>query len=169
MNGGDWSSARIIDIAATQTIHVADRNADRIRMSGSSDVILKATAAEALGLAIHELATNAAKYGALRAPDGYVEVEWSLSGDDGGEVLEIAWSERGGPKVKTPTRTGFGSLLIKRNMEQAFGAPVSMDWAPEGLEWRIVAPAERVISELIEAIDTHGAFGPFVVAAPLAH
>lgn len=169
LNGGDWSGARIVDIVATQTMHVVEGAADRVRIDGPPDVILKATPAEALGLAIHELATNATKYGALQVPEGHVEIEWALGGDEIDPMLVIVWRERGGPPVEEPSRTGFGSILIRRNMEQVFGGPVTMRWAPDGLEWQVEARAGAVIAETVESIDTHGAFGPYVAPPPLAH
>lgn len=169
LNGGDWSGARIVDIVATQTMHVAEAGSGRIHLTGPKDLILKAPAAEALGLAIHELATNALKYGALSVPDGRVDVDWEVAEEDGETTLTIGWRERGGPPVKAPARTGFGSILIARNVEQAFAAPVTVEWAPEGLTWHTTAPAERVLAESVEQIQALSAFGPGLSERPLAN
>lgn len=168
LNGGDWSGARIADIVSTQTIHVVDPGHDAIFFGGSDDLILKAPAAEALGLAIHELATNAQKHGALRSPEGRVDVDWKVTSEAGEKRLVITWRERGGPPVSAPARNGFGTLLIARNVEQAFGAPVILDWNAGGLTWRATAPAERVLAETIDDVQALSAFGPGIASEGVA-
>ena len=89
---------------------------------------------------MHELATNAAKYGALSRPDGRVVVEWRVVavGDD--DTIHLVWSEHGGPPVSPPTRKGFGSRLIERGLAGAVGGEVSLAYEPDGLICRVVAP-----------------------------
>ncbi|GGC66302.1 hypothetical protein GCM10011504_50330 [Siccirubricoccus deserti] len=96
-----------------------------------------------LNLALHELATNAAKYGALSAPGGRVEVAWTLerAGKRGAPPLvEIVWRERGGPPVWPPEHRGFGSPLLERGLTRECGGEVRLDFAPEGVECRIRLP-----------------------------
>jgi PAS domain S-box-containing protein len=92
--------------------------------------------AQALGLALHELATNAAKYGALSLPAGWVRVDWSGEGG----LLELTWREGGGPPVTVPTRRGFGTTILAHSLGGSLGGFVEMDWAPEGVTARLVLP-----------------------------
>ena len=93
-----------------------------------SDVTLSPKDAQNLSLALHELATNAVKHGALSSPSGRINIAWAVRGGDGGRVLSFHWQERGGPPVVAPTRRGFGTTLLKAT----FG-DVRFDYAPEGL------------------------------------
>ena len=154
LDGGDWSGARIDAIVEAQLAHIDDAARERVRLDGSDDLTIKAAQAEALGLAIHELATNAEKYGALSDESGSVMVEWSRTTDEAGEeMLQISWTETGGPAVTAPTRTGFGTTLITRNMEHVFGGKVSLDYADSGLSWRALCPASDCLTESIEAVE----------------
>ena len=91
--------------------------------------LLEPNAAQAIAVALHELATNAAKYGSLSATKGYVELKW-LRGTDGQLILR--WTETGGPAVQTPSRQGFGSRVIRQTIKQLQGK-VQFNWRPEGL------------------------------------
>jgi PAS domain S-box-containing protein len=95
-----------------------------------------------LSLAMHELSTNAVKYGAWSTHDGVVEVRWSIyrPGGGGPERLKLAWTERGGPEVAPPARRGFGSRLIERGLAAEMGGEVQMRFEPEGLVCVIDAP-----------------------------
>lgn len=93
-----------------------------------------------LALMIHELATNAAKYGALRAAEGSVAITWTLAEALADPMVTFRWQEHGGPPVVPPTRKGFGSRLIERGLAGAVGGEVSMRYAPEGLVCTLVAP-----------------------------
>ena len=104
-------------------------------------VTLEADNATAVALALHELATNAVKYGALSAPTGRVCVEWRL-GDDARRELRLNWRESGGPPVVAPASRGFGSQLIERSLGQAFGGTAALSFAPDGLRAEIVAPLD---------------------------
>ena len=99
-------------------------------------MLLAPDAAQTTAVALHELATNAAKYGALSGEDGYVDVAWSLT--DGGSVV-IRWTESGGPRVYSPSHSGFGTRVIN-NMIQGIGGKVQFNWRAEGLECQIVLP-----------------------------
>jgi len=99
-------------------------------------ITLSPKGAVALGMAIHELATNAAKYGALSAKNGTVTIDWAI--EDG--RLCIRWSERGGPPVAKPSRSGFGRVLLERALASDLEAEVTLDFAPEGLTCAIALP-----------------------------
>ena len=153
LDGGDWSGARIVDIVNAQLEHVAPERRDQIAIAGPDHQVLGANCAEALGLAIHELATNAEKYGALSSSEGKVEIEWHLSGEDGAEeMLHVMWRESGGPAVDAPIRTGFGTLLIKRNIDTVFRTDATLDFRPEGLCWSFASPARNCLIDKIERV-----------------
>ena len=112
----------------------------RSRLSGPP-VQLPANAVEMLGLAFHELATNAAKHGALTAPEGEVEVSWTLGkGRTGSRIVDIVWCERGGPPVAPPAERGFGTRLLEQGLTHDFGGTVRLDFHADGLECRIAVP-----------------------------
>src|SRR3954469_10465219 len=90
-----------------------DRAGTRVLLSGPA-VELSAELALPMGMAVHELTTNAAKYGAFSTPRGWLEVEWDVRGMDGARKLQLCWTERGGPLVEKPSQKGFGSSLIQR-------------------------------------------------------
>jgi two-component sensor histidine kinase len=87
---------------------------------------------------LHELATNAAKYGALSVPDGHIQVEWSRAPD--GRVV-LRWTETGGPPVKAPTRRGFGTRVMDRMIRGQSKGEIRFDWRAEGLVCEITLPA----------------------------
>lgn len=154
LDGGDWTGAHIADVIKSQIEHVGHRRRARIEVSGPDELIVDARYAEALGLAIHELATNATKYGALSGDSGMVHVGWSSSTDeDGKAILEFTWTESGGPRVSPPERTGFGSLLIKRNMESVFGGKVTLDHREEGLSWQMTCSADECLTDRIDRFE----------------
>jgi two-component system CheB/CheR fusion protein len=104
-------------------------------------VAISGNAMTSFALVFHELATNAAKYGAFSARGGQVAIEWSR---EGGE-LHIVWREQGGPPVKAaPEREGFGSLLARRSVQGQLGGELAYEWDPDGLIVRLSAPSERL-------------------------
>ncbi|WP_165943251.1 PAS domain S-box protein [Roseicella aquatilis] len=114
------------------------------RLEGPS-VWLQATATQPLAMAVHELATNAVKHGALSLPGGEVTVCWHLAdGDDGRSVLRLRWAEAGGPAIAgPPTRRGFGSRVLEGTVRGQLGGAVSLDWAAAGLACAIEVPLGR--------------------------
>ena len=106
---------------------------------------LQANAAVTMAMALHELCTNAIKYGALSQPGGHVEVTWSL--DPGAaRPFHFQWRERGGPLVTPPTDTGFGTSMIKRALASALQAKVQLVYAPEGLVCSVDAPSTVLVT-----------------------
>ncbi len=120
-------------------VGLQDDGSGRIVYRGPA-VEIGGRAALALALMTHELATNAAKYGALSTPDGRVDVEWSLAGEDVDPVLAITWRERGGPIVVPPSRKGFGSRLIERGLVSAVDGRIALTYPPEGVRCVVEAP-----------------------------
>ena len=138
--GRGWDSAALAELIATQLKAFGAGNGEQIETHGPA-VSLNPTAAQTLGLAFHELATNAAKYGALSVDDGYVRIEWSL-----GKVFSVSWTEIGGPPVKTPKRSGFGTLVTQKMTARGLGGEVDMEYAETGVVWKLSAPAEAIVS-----------------------
>ncbi|EDP65745.1 sensor histidine kinase, putative [alpha proteobacterium BAL199] len=123
-------------------------DAERLRIDGPG-VQLSPRAALSLSMAVHELCTNAAKYGALSKPEGHVDVRWSLDmGEDGERHLSLRWTETGGPTVSPPQRKGFGSRLIEHALATELNGAVSLDYARAGLVCTIEAPLKAVIGDL---------------------
>jgi len=104
------------------------------------DLRLKPKSAVALSMALHELGTNALKYGALSAAGGTVEVRWSAS--DG--RFRLCWQETGGPPVAPPSHRGFGSRMIERGLAAELQGEVRIDWRPEGVVCIIDAPLDAI-------------------------
>ena len=104
------------------------------------DLRLQPKAAETLGLAVHELATNALKYGALSASEGAVEVKWDVEPDGEAQLLRLVWREKGGPPVTAPSKRGFGTRLIERSLASEFGGDVGIDFAASGVVCTVRAP-----------------------------
>ena len=115
---------------------------DRFRLGGPS-VAVSARSALTLSMALHELATNAAKYGALSRHDGRVDINWRISPSPE-RAFELTWSESGGPPVIPPTHEGFGSRLIKGALTAELGATTCADYLPSGAVWRIAAPLDNI-------------------------
>lgn len=111
----------------------------KVVLEGSDAVRVSANATTGMALVLHELATNAAKYGPLGQSDGQLVVTWTLS-----DVLELVWSEQGGPAVVPPTRAGFGSRLTKRTVEGQFQGTISYSWDPTGLNVTMTLPAAKL-------------------------
>jgi PAS domain S-box-containing protein len=134
----DWSGVEIEDLVRAQLAPLADLIGSRIIVQGLS-FRLKPVAAQAIGLALHELATNAGKYGALSTAAGRVDISWRIDGD----TLTISWTERDGPPVSTPTRRGFGTVVTEAMVGYSVDGTVDLDYAPSGLTWRLTCPAAR--------------------------
>lgn len=140
---GDEGAGLEAVLAGALAIH-DDGEPDRIRLSGPA-IEVGPKAALSLSLMIHELATNAAKYGAFSVPGGRVAVEWTIEGEAEGRaspdaLVRMVWTERGGPPVAAPSRKGFGSRLIERGLSGAVGGETRTDYAPDGVVCRITAP-----------------------------
>ncbi|KYF88955.1 protein kinase, partial [Sorangium cellulosum] len=143
LNQTSWQGASLRDIVCAELAPHADCDADRVHVTGEH-VRLRPEAAVTLGMAIHELATNAAKYGALSQPSGRVEIAWDVSADGREPLLWLEWREMGGPPVRPPRRRGFGSRLIERDLGRQLAREVRLDFVPEGVRCVMHLPLERV-------------------------
>lgn len=133
LSQSNWREASIHQLVRTELAPYLDDEGDRITMAGP-EISLAPNEALSLGLAIHELATNAAKYGALSSAEGTVSVSWSLLSP---EVAEIVWQEMGGPQTLPPTRRGFGLELIERIVAQELNSKVDLEFLPTGVRCRL--------------------------------
>jgi hypothetical protein len=121
-------------------VDFADLVGSRITAHGPP-VRLNAAAAQAIGLAIHELSTNAGKYGALSVDTGCVDVAWRLEG----EVFCMSWIERDGPPVSQPKRQGFGSMVVDPMVKQTVNGEIQLDYALSGVAWNLTCPAANAL------------------------
>jgi two-component system, chemotaxis family, CheB/CheR fusion protein len=112
------------------------------------DVALTPKAGLALAMAIHELASNAAKYGALSTVSGRLEVRWTITGGTDNEILALAWTESGGPAVQPPIRRGFGTTLIERSLTHELDAEVRREFAAPGLRCTIEIPLTEEVGRV---------------------
>ncbi|WP_152046160.1 sensor histidine kinase [Aureimonas psammosilenae] len=136
--GRGWESVMLADLVRGQLKAFGAGSSGQFVISGP-DVRLNPTAAQTIGLALHELATNAAKYGALSVPDGHVRIVWSQT-----EEFELNWREVDGPPVQRPTRSGFGTLVVQKMTSRGLGGTVDMDYARSGVVWKLRCPVESV-------------------------
>jgi PAS domain S-box-containing protein len=135
----DWHGASLGELVRSQLGHYLDDTGQQIAIEGPP-LRLKPEAAQSLGLALHELATNAMKYGALSVPTGRVSISWTRRPETEGGGLEIQWVEGGGPAVEEPRKRGFGSLVINRNLTRSLDAEVEYAFAQDGVRCRIIIP-----------------------------
>jgi len=138
-----WYGVSLFELVRSQLGHYLDREGAQVSLDGPG-VVLKPEAAQSLGLALHELATNAAKYGALSVPSGHIFIKWRRMPATEGHGVEIIWSEERGPKVKAPKQRGFGSMVVEHNLTRSLDAEVEMTFAPAGLRCRIVIPVTQL-------------------------
>lgn len=139
-----WQGAPLADLMRQQLVPFVDIQGSRIELIGP-DIVVTAEATQAIGLAIHELATNAVKYGALSVPAGRIMISWKFDSET--HKLLLKWVEQGGPSVIPPSRNGFGYLVIHEMIERSLNATVSLEFATQGLEWTVSMPATNLVIE----------------------
>lgn len=136
---GSWSGIDLDSLIRSQLAHFADLIGSRITLEGPP-LRISAAAAQAIGMAIHELATNAGKYGSLSTDDGKVAIEWKIAGQE----LSLQWCERDGPPVRPSQRRGFGHTVIETMAAGAVKGKASLDYAETGVCWNLTAPLDAV-------------------------
>ena len=125
-----------------------DDSTRRLSLSGPH-LLVQPSGAEDLGLVLHELATNASKYGALSVPEGRIEIAWDLRTDQQGRPLFImVWREHDGPPVAPPARTGFGSTVIRDMLAMTKKAEITLDYAVTGFAWKLQVVADRMLESV---------------------
>jgi two-component sensor histidine kinase len=138
---GRWQGVEVGRLVESQLAPFSGA-ASRVTCSGPV-LRLKPSAAQAIGMTLHELATNAAKYGALSASSGTIALDWSLCPDR--QRFEMGWRECGGPRVLPPQRIGFGHTVVAEMTRETLAGEVSFDFAPEGVRWRLACPAQHAL------------------------
>src|SRR5712672_1229949 len=136
----EWQGVDVEELVHAQLAHFAGLIGSRIAVQGPK-LRLKAGSAQAIGLALHELATNAGKYGALSTDTGRVDISWGSDGD----ALTMSWTEREGPPVSAPKRRGFGAIVMETMAERSVNGTVDLDYASSGLTWRLTCPAANAL------------------------
>jgi PAS domain S-box-containing protein len=144
----DWQGVVLDDLVRAQLEPFLDSAKQRLAAHGPP-LLLMPLAAQDLGMALHELATNASKYGALSVPTGKIEIGWTVDGGTAdGKRFRMSWRESGGPMVNPPARTGFGSTVTTRTLTGTFNGKAELEYRPEGLSWHLTAPMGDLIAEL---------------------
>jgi two-component sensor histidine kinase len=131
-----WKGAELSTLAQRELAPYVQDNEARVQIDGP-ELLLEPNIAQTIALILHELATNAAKYGALSVAKGRVEVKWSVVASD---QLILTWTEQGGPAVKKPRRQGFGTRVMERTIRDQHKGDLRLDWSAEGLVCAIILP-----------------------------
>jgi two-component sensor histidine kinase len=140
----EWRGIGIAELARIEVKPFETGDKARITISGS-DLLLSPDQAVGLGLILHELASNALKYGSLTAPSGKVDLDWKTQGRKGARRLVLTWRESGGPQVAPPDRHGFGSILIRRSLAKVIDSEVTHEFRPGGVFAEISMPLEHAL------------------------
>ncbi|HEY0012722.1 MAG TPA: HWE histidine kinase domain-containing protein [Allosphingosinicella sp.] len=138
LTGRNWEAASLLAVIDRAGLGCG-AGSDRIAIRGE-DIELAPRTALSIAMALHELCTNAVKYGALANEKGRVTVSWTVSGQAGARRLSLAWIEEGGPPVPPPARRGFGSRMIERGLAAELGGTAELLFRPEGVICRVEAP-----------------------------
>jgi PAS domain S-box-containing protein len=130
-----WEGADLTRLVNEEVAPYRGRELERINIEGP-DILLPPAVAQTLALALHELVTNAAKYGALSTAAGRIKIAWAIDQEE----LTLSWSEFNGPKVKRPSRDGYGTRVIKGGIEGQLGGSAEFEWCPDGLRCKLSVP-----------------------------
>ena len=141
-----WQGIDILDLLHAQLGHFRDLIGDRIMLEGPP-FSLTVAATQTLGIILHELATNAAKYGALSSSAGRVAIDWRAQHDGAAQLFTMSWVESGGPAAEAPRNRGFGSIVMKEMAESSLNGEVDLAFLPAGLSWRLRCPARKVLED----------------------
>jgi PAS domain S-box-containing protein len=136
----EWKGVDIADLVRAQLAHFADLIGSRIGLRGPK-LRLKPASAQAIGLALHELATNAGKYGALSTDAGRVGISWGTVGD----IFTMNWTEREGPPISPPERRGFGTIVMETMSARSVDGKVDINYPRSGVTWRLSCPAANAL------------------------
>jgi two-component sensor histidine kinase len=134
-----WTGAELHSLVTQELLPYREDGETRVRINGP-EIILEPNMAQMLAISLHELATNAAKYGSLSAASGHLEIAWSCAADG---RLNLSWTESGGPTVAPPTHCGFGRRIMEKIIGGQLGGQVRFDWRDQGLICEIALPLQR--------------------------
>lgn len=139
---GNWTKVDLGSLINRQLAFLGEMQSKRCETKGPQ-LKLTPQAAQGIGMAVHELATNSIKYGALSNDTGVVQIGWHFRETDGQRFFEIEWKESNGPVVVKPKRRGFGNTVIEKMAAAAVNGVVKLRYNPEGIVWRLTAPSEQ--------------------------
>jgi PAS domain S-box-containing protein len=142
----NWRGALIRSLVEEQLHFVGEATRSAIVVDGPP-LIITPTAVEYLGLALHELATNASKHGALSVPNGKVDVSWAATRDQGEATFRFEWVERDGPVARPPIRQGFGSVILEQAVPAALSGSATFEMAPAGARWSLTTELGNALAE----------------------
>ncbi len=143
----EWRGAELQELIRSQLSPFAELIGSRIAIEGSK-VVVSASAAQTIGMVLHELATNAGKYGALSGSAGHVRIEWALERSKAcGASFIMSWTESGGPLVSEPSSKGFGSTVVFDLVRSNLEGEVNFEFAPAGVKWRLRCSAAKILEE----------------------
>jgi two-component sensor histidine kinase/CheY-like chemotaxis protein len=134
-----WEGANLKEIVEEEMAPYRSHDDQRVTISGPS-IVLRPASAQSAALALHELATNAAKYGALSRPEGSLRLAWTVDDD----CVDLRWTETGGPATSAPKTMGFGLKIVRSCIEEQANGTVDCDWRPEGLACVLRIPAAQI-------------------------
>lgn len=140
-----WQSSSLDDLTCSVVATFVGTDRTRIRMTGP-DVIVSGPVATSLAMAIHELCTNAVKFGALSNDAGTIDIAWSITGNGADRTFAWTWTERGGPPVRKPDSFGFGSKVIRHALATQTGGAVELLHEPDGLVCRFTASLQTILA-----------------------
>jgi PAS domain S-box-containing protein len=146
----EWNGVETEDLVRAQLTHLAGLIGSRIAVQGPK-LRLNPASAQAIGLALHELSTNAGKYGALSTDTGHIDICWGIEGD----TFTVSWTERGGPPVSPPEQRGFGITVMKTMTERTLDGAVDLEYATSGATWRLTCPAANALESQLPGRDRH--------------
>ena len=141
----NWEGAPIREVIRTELAPFAQIDTRRLTIEGP-ELMLKPKAVEHIGLALHELATNATKYCALSLPEGLITIHWTVETDSlETQQVRFDWKESGGPTVSAPHHKGFGHMVVMQLVPKALEGNAQINYSTDGLGWTLQAPAANVI------------------------
>jgi two-component sensor histidine kinase len=136
-----WRGSEMQDVLGRVLQPYSLSNPERVRMLGPT-VPLSPRVAVVLSMIVHEMATNAAKYGALSNDTGTIALDWEVINEGGQAKLRLTWREAGGPQVTAPVQRGFGSRLIERSARDQLGGEATVDFLPRGVVYTVLCALE---------------------------
>jgi two-component sensor histidine kinase len=148
-----WSEAELGELIRQTVLPYLTARTDSVRLSGPA-TYLPPRQVVTMMLIMHELAVNAAKYGALSQDDGRVAIDWTIDRHGPERVLRLRWAESGGPPARPPERTGFGTTLIERSIAHELDGRASLDYRPEGLVCELQFPLRGSTGDLLREAES---------------
>jgi two-component sensor histidine kinase/CheY-like chemotaxis protein len=139
-----WRSIEASELVSGQLAHFGDLVGKRILFDGPL-IRVSSTAAQSIGMVVHELSTNTVKYGALSGEEGQIDIGWRIDSSGAEPVFSICWTERNGPPIVAPTHRGFGTTVVTKMVEMSLDGETVLDYAPTGLIWRFACPLKNVL------------------------